>query len=195
MRATTSILHIVDTLPEGQETRHLAEVVRGIAESAVACGMTSGSQPEDNCVSSITVLRIPHLRTHGSFISHIRAFIELSRVIKKFAPSLIHTHGTIAGRLGRIVPGDYARVHTFDASASKLVSGRGLRHELRVIIEKLLANRSELLITEDPELAERLRGVEIGLDQDWAVIPMTSVHEIIAAHSAAYESALNTLHR
>lgn len=112
---------------------------------------------------------------------------QIYRIIKTLKPEILHTHGFQAGFIARIIPGTFKRIHTYYAGdIEREASGKlgAIKYELRIIAEKFLANRCTLLVTGDSELAKRLQNLEIGLDQDWLLLPEAPADILLAYRDA-----------
>jgi len=169
---TIKVLHIIARMNVGGTARYVSEVVDAIPGSLLATGSVQGAELEDSSVSAIKVIRIPHMGRKISPLNDPRALYEIYKIVKAFEPDIIHTHTFKAGLLGRVLPGGhYKRIHTFHGHLFADQSFSKLAKEFITIAEKLLANRTALLVTVGEQVGVELREAEIGLDQDWISIP------------------------
>jgi glycosyltransferase involved in cell wall biosynthesis len=168
---TIKVLHIIARMNVGGTARYVGKLVEEIDGSELATGFVQGAEVEDPCLKDLKVIRLPHLGRKISPLSDLRALIEIYKVIKEFKPDIVHTHTFKAGLLGRALPGTYKRVHTFHGHLFADQSFSKFAKEFILLAEKLLANRTNLLITVGSQVGEELREAEIGLDQDWISIP------------------------
>ena len=88
-------------------------VVRVGADALLATGYVQGAEKEDDVTQSLKIVRVPHMGRKISPINDVRAYFELRKIVKDFNPEIVHSHTFKAGLLARLVPGKFARVHTF----------------------------------------------------------------------------------
>jgi glycosyltransferase involved in cell wall biosynthesis len=159
-RETIRILRIVTRLNAGGPSRHISILSEGLDplrfEQLIVHGALDRGElpispwPKGEC-KSLTSLRRPL-----SPIQDFSAFRELRRIAAAFRPHVIHTHQAKAGILGRLVPGDARRVHTFHGHT---FSGywSGLGNRVVKGVERRLAERSDALIAQSSRQAAEIR--------------------------------------
>jgi glycosyltransferase involved in cell wall biosynthesis len=102
------------------------------------------------------------------------AFFYLAREIKKFKPDYIHTHTAKAGVLGRaaaILMFSRAKlIHTFHGH---LLHGyfSPFKTKLVVLVEKLLATRSTILVSVGEQVRDDLLAAGVGRQDQFKIIP------------------------
>jgi glycosyltransferase involved in cell wall biosynthesis len=71
---------------------------------------------DDTNTTGLSFTKIPALKRSINPLHDIRAFLTLYRIIKKYAPSIVHTHGSkpgLTGRLAAWMAGTPVIIHTF----------------------------------------------------------------------------------
>jgi len=154
----------------GGTARYITELVEKIPDSAIATGFTQGLEIEDPVVSHLPVFRISSLGRKVSPVADFKAWQELRKVIKTVKPEIVHTHTFKAGLIGRLVGGKQKRIHTFHGhllfdSTFSATQKKGI-----ITIERLLAKRTDLLISVGQNVGEELRSLHIGKGKNWVSI-------------------------
>jgi glycosyltransferase involved in cell wall biosynthesis len=117
---------------------------------------------------------VPDLRRAIDPIRDVRAFRQISRLIRERRPTIVHTHMAKAGALGRLaarkgrVP---AIVHTFHGHVLEgYFSGPVNRAVLGA--ERGLARITDALIAVSPAVRDELLALRVGRPSQWRVIPI-----------------------
>jgi glycosyltransferase involved in cell wall biosynthesis len=155
----------------GGTARYVAELVDKIPNNKLATGYVQGSEVEDPCIQKFDVIRVAHLGRKIAPINDIRAWCELRRVIRTLQPTIVHTHTFKAGLIGRMVPGGHKRVHTFHGHLFDDQSFSTRAKKVITFVEKLLARRTNLLISVGKKVGIELQAERIGLNGNWLSIP------------------------
>jgi glycosyltransferase involved in cell wall biosynthesis len=163
------ILHIITRLGVGGSARHVIDVSRRLRdefEVVVASGpeeVSEGSLREEALGSGIPIVPVPSLKIQASILKDRRALRELDALIRDFAPSVVHTHQSKAGILGRMAArraGVKRCVHTFHSPLERL--GRdGILRRANTTAERRLASTTDRLLAVSESLREELVREEI----------------------------------
>jgi glycosyltransferase involved in cell wall biosynthesis len=154
----------------GGTARYVSELVEKIPNSKLATGNVQGSELEDPCAEKLGVLRVPYMGRKVSPLNDFRAWLELRRIIRDLRPDIVHTHTFKAGLIGRLVPGKHKRVHTFHGHLFDDQSFSKFENLAITFVEKLLAKRTNLLISVGEKVGEELRNKKIGIKRNWISI-------------------------
>ena len=167
----TDVLHVIARMNIGGTAHYVSQLVKEIPNSSLATGNVQGLEVEDSSVAELRVFRLNHMGRKISVINDIRAWLELRQVIRNLQPQIVHTHTFKAGLIGRLVGGSHKRVHTFHGHLLNDESFSKLQKRLINFVERLLARRTDLLITVGIKVGIELRAQKIGLDKTWISIP------------------------
>jgi glycosyltransferase involved in cell wall biosynthesis len=100
------VLHAITMLELGGAQRNTLDTVasldRNRFEPALACADTGELLPEARRLVDVPVIELAHLRREVRPVADLRALAELRRAIRAFAPTIVHTHSSKAGVLGRL---------------------------------------------------------------------------------------------
>ena len=139
-------------------------------EAALATGYVQGSEIEDDVVSKLRVTRIPHLGRKIAPLNDLRAFFELRRIIRQSEPEIVHSHTFKAGLIARLIPGKFMRVHTFHGHLFEDQSFSPIKKVVITYFEKVLAIRSDVLISVGKKVGVEIRERGIGKQAHWESI-------------------------
>jgi glycosyltransferase involved in cell wall biosynthesis len=163
------VLQLITRLDRGGAPRIFLKLIRGLKEQGIDCVMASGpsQQPEEDPREFSRSIPIPyyplsHLRRAISPALDILALCEIIALIRRERPTLLHTHTTKAGILGRMA-GGMTRTRTIHTPHGHLFYGYfGKRKErLYVALERLAARCCKRIITisEDERKEYLQRGI------------------------------------
>jgi glycosyltransferase involved in cell wall biosynthesis len=155
----------------GGTARYIEELVTNIPNSALAFGTVQGSELEDAAVNRIEIYRIPHLGRKISPIKDLVSWWELRKICKRLKPDILHTHTFKAGLIGRLICGKHKRVHTYHGHLFADDSFGTIAKLVIAFIERILAKRTDILISVGIQVGVELRDYGIGRGQEWRVIP------------------------
>jgi glycosyltransferase involved in cell wall biosynthesis len=164
------VLHVIARMNVGGTARYLEELVAGIPRSALATGHVQSSEIEDPSVLDLQVVRIHHLGRKISLINDIKAWRELSRIIRDTKPRIVHTHTFKAGLIGRLIRGSHKRVHTFHGHLFEDDSFSRFQQTIILFVEKILSKRTDILISVGEKVGLDLRKLGIGGERKWISI-------------------------
>jgi glycosyltransferase involved in cell wall biosynthesis len=108
-RNLRKILYVVTRAERGGAQTQVLELLqstRGYFEAALATGET-GFLTDEAQALGVPVFPVKHLAAPFKPLDDLRAFAELSKIIRSYRPDLIHAHSSKAGILARIA----ARFH------------------------------------------------------------------------------------
>ena len=117
------VLHAITMLELGGAQRNTLDTVarldRGRFEPALACAGEGDLLGEARTLGDVRRFELAHLRREVRPWSDLRALGELRAAIRSFAPTIVHTHSSKAGVLGRLaarlerVPSVVHSIHGF----------------------------------------------------------------------------------
>jgi glycosyltransferase involved in cell wall biosynthesis len=169
--STVKVLHVIARMNVGGTARYVTDLVQNIPGSALATGYVQGSEIEADYIGVLPTYRIDHLGRKLSPIKDIQAWIELMKLIRRLNPEIVHTHTFKAGLIGRLTPGNHKKVHTFHGHLFADNSFSGLERRMITIAERLLAKRTDTLISVGERVGAEIRALGIGKNQPWVSIP------------------------
>jgi glycosyltransferase involved in cell wall biosynthesis len=192
--STTEVLHVIARMNVGGTARYVGQLIENIPNSKLATGFVQDSEIEDPCMNSIPAIRISKLGRKFSPINDYRAWRDLRDVVKEVNPRILHTHTFKAGLLGRLVAGKHIRVHTFHGHLFEDKTFSYLERKMIAALERVLAVRTDLLISVGEKVGEELRALNVGKHQVWqsippGVIPLTTFDKTKARSSLGIESS------
>jgi len=117
---------------------------------------------------------LPYLSEALSPIDDIRAERELTHIMRRWRPQIVHTHMAKAGALGRIAArqaGVPLTVHTFHGHVHRAYISE-LKNKTFATIERELAKRTDALVAVAPWVREDLLALGIGRPEQWHVVPV-----------------------
>lgn len=169
--STVKVLHVIARMNVGGTASYVGDLVTNLPDCALATGYVQGSEIEDPVMNNLKIFRVQHMGRKISPIDDFKALLELRRIIREIKPRIVHTHTFKAGILGRLVTGDYKRVHTFHGHLFDDKSFTVFEKRLITITERFLAHRTELLISVGSKVGLELRLAGIGKNKKWVSIP------------------------
>jgi glycosyltransferase involved in cell wall biosynthesis len=163
------VLQLITRLDKGGAPQIFLKLIKGLKEEGIDVVMTSGpsQQPEEEPRGFSQLFHIPyyplsHLRRDIAPIRDIIALYEIISLIRRERPTLLHTHTTKAGILGRVA-GWMTRTKTIHTPHGHLFYGYFGKGKERcyVFLEKLAARFCERIITisEDERREYLQRGI------------------------------------
>jgi glycosyltransferase involved in cell wall biosynthesis len=117
---------------------------------------------------------IPYLGRAISPIDDVRTERELTQIMRRWRPQIVHTHMAKAGALGRIaarrahVP---VTVHTFHGHVLQSYFSE-LKNRTFITVERELAKRTDALVAVAPRVRDDLLALGIGRPEQWHVVPV-----------------------
>ena len=164
------IVQIIARYNKGGTANWLDLLVSGLRnegdEVILIAGHVDSSEIEDENFTRLNGIRIENLKRDPSLLSDIKAFKELRIVLKKLNPDVVNTHTAKAGVLGRLAVLSIRNfnpilIHTFHGHLlygyhSRIVT------QVIVLIEKLLAKKTDKIITAGSRVKSELLEAGIG---------------------------------
>lgn len=158
------VLRVITRLNIGGPARQIDSLVTYLDpiefNHVVVAGSVADDEIEHDIASgpNINLRRVPELGRSVNFMSDIKAFIALIRIIRLEKPTIIHTHLAKAGLLGRLaaficrVP---IRIHTFHGH---LLHGyfTGLKLRGYIVLERLLKSITTFQVCVGEEVRQDL---------------------------------------
>ena len=164
------VLHVIARMNVGGTARYVEELVSKIPESCLATGNVQGAEIEDLAVQNLKVCRVNHMGRKISPLDDVKAWLELRKIVNLVQPQIIHTHTFKAGLIGRLIRGPYKRVHTYHGHLFGDESFSETKKRVIRIVERLLASRTDLLISVGIQVGEELRESGVGPTRNWLSI-------------------------
>jgi len=183
------VLHVIARMNVGGTARYVSTLVESIPGSALACGNVQGAEVEDPSLVALPLFRVPAMGRKIAPLADFRAWLQLRRIIKEYAPDIVHSHTFKAGLISRMIPGRFTRVHTFHGHLFDDQSFSGWQKRLITSAERRSANRTDLLISVGKKVGVELRSAGIGVNRRWqSVAPGVNPLPVIRAdHGGAKE--------
>ena len=161
----------------GGTARWLDELMGGLQKAGHQTFLYAGSvqdgETEDECFSNHNGKRISGLGRSISFWGDLQSIWQLRKILKIEAPDVLNTHTAKAGAIGRLAALSLGKkrpaiVHTIHGH---LLYGYFSKTKtlILVMIEKLLASRSDVLIAAGDKVKSELLNVGIGREQFYVV--------------------------
>lgn len=170
------VLHIVTRMNVGGASRHLLSLLPLLREHGFDPILAHGTtRPEEGelPVEGVRAVRVPALRRSLAPVTDARAYADLSNLIRRTRPSVVHTHMAKAGALGRMaarrrrVPGI---VHTFHGHVLEGYFS-GATSRAFVEAERRLARHTDALVAVSGAVRDDLLRLGIGDPARWRVVP------------------------
>jgi len=181
------ILEVIARVNRGGTARWLEELITGLRsnghEVLLAAGYVQAGEIEDQIFHEFSGHRIENLGRSISIFSDLRSLIEIRKYIVECQPDLINTHTAKAGLIGRLAAASILKnrpaiIHTYHGH---LLYGYFPQWKTNIfnIIEKFLANLSDVLIAAGDKVKSDLIEVGIGReDQYFVARPGVEVQDI-----------------
>lgn len=170
------VLHVVTRMNVGGASRHLLSLLPLLPDRGFEPLLVHGTvEPEEGelPLEDLRAARLPSLRRPFNPATDVRAYAELSRLVRRYRPRVVHTHMAKAGTLGRTaarrrrVP---AIVHTFHGHVLEGYFSAAVSR-LFVATERSVARRTDALVAVSGAVRDDLLRLGIGDAQRWRVIP------------------------
>jgi glycosyltransferase involved in cell wall biosynthesis len=149
----------------GGTATYLANLMRGLANGEGQHTLVIGSVPpgeiEDPVCSQQPVTRIPKLSREFS-INDIGARSAFKKLVEEYRPEIIHSHTFKAGLIARTITSSAKRVHTFHGHHLYDPEFSRLKVTALNSIERVLAKRTDRLISVGKRVQDELIEVGIG---------------------------------
>ena len=171
------ILQVIARVNRGGTARWLEELITGLRsnghEVLLAAGHVQEGEAEDQIFRELSGHRIESLGRSISIFSDIKSLIEIRKYIIESKPDLINTHTAKAGLIGRLAAASILKnrpaiIHTYHGH---LLYGYFPQWKTNIlnIIEKFLANLSDVLIVAGDKVKSDLIAAGIGKEEQYFV--------------------------
>ncbi|MGH2717570.1 MAG: glycosyltransferase, partial [Actinomycetota bacterium] len=175
------LLRVITRLNIGGPARQALMLHRALPDLGYTCQLVSGAPQREEGAFPPPDERyrlVEPLRRETDFVADAKAIRQLTAMMRRWEPDIVHTHTTTAGGLGRIA-GGRARVrgrapilvHTFHGHVlTGYLSGPQTR--ALVLAERFLARRTDALISVSQQVRDELLALGIGREEQWRVVPL-----------------------
>ena len=172
------ILQVIARVNRGGTARWLEELITGLRsnghEVLLAAGHVQEGEAEDQIFRELSGHRIESLGRSISIFSDIKSLIEIRKYIIECKPDLINTHTAKAGLIGRLAAASILGnrptiVHTYHGH---LLYGyfSKIKSKILILIEKFLANVSDILIAAGDKVKSDLIEAGVGKENQYFVV-------------------------
>ncbi|HEY7659045.1 MAG TPA: glycosyltransferase family 4 protein [Actinomycetota bacterium] len=172
------VLHVVTRLNVGGPARHVAALTEGLRrggdETLIAAGTTEPEESELAIGPDQPLVRIAPLRRPLDPGADLRAVTELTRLVRRFQPDVVHTHMAKAGALGRSAArraGVPTIVHTFHGHVLEGYFASPSNAAF-TFAERRLARHTNALVAVSNATRDDLVALGIGRPDQWHVMPL-----------------------
>ena len=180
MNKSIRLLSIVTRMNVGGPAVQISTLMRGLLPTEIDQVLLTGTVglDEEDFLSSqgqdLRFVRVPSMGREVQPVKDAIALRQISKLIRRFNPHIIHTHTAKAGSLGRAAAiatrSRAKRVHTFHGHLLHgYFSPRSTQRVIRV--ERALADRTTKLIAVGEQVKTDLLNVGIGRPDQYEVIP------------------------
>lgn len=170
-------LQVIARVNRGGTARWLEELITGLQSDGhqvyLAAGHVQSGEIEDPMFQELSGYRIENLGRAISVFSDLKALFEIRKYILQCKPDLINTHTAKAGLIGRLAAASIFKnrptiIHTYHGHLLYGYFPKWKSYVL-ILIEKILANLSDVLIAAGDEVKRELIGAGIGKEDQYFV--------------------------
>ena len=151
----------------------IKELLKAGHKTVLYAGSVQGSETEDQCFSNHNGKRISGLGRSISLWGDLQAILQVRKILKRELPDVLNTHTAKAGVIGRLAALSLgnkrpAIVHTIHGH---LLYGYFSKTKtfIFMLIEKLLALRSDVLIAAGDKVKNELLRAGIGSEKNYVI--------------------------
>jgi glycosyltransferase involved in cell wall biosynthesis len=181
MKKKIKILRIISRLAVGGSTYHSIVLTAHQDREVFDCVLVRGREGErEGSMLEFarqkglkSICYIPEMGREISLKRDIVAFWKLFRLIRRERPDIVDTHQSKAGALGRLaalVAGTKVTIHTIHGHVFYDFFGK-LKSSLIVLVERLLARRSSLLVAVSENVRKEVLAFGVGTPEKVITIP------------------------
>jgi len=182
MKKKIKILRIISRLAVGGSTYHAIVLTAHQDKEVFDCvlvrgkeGETEGSMLEFARQKGLkSICYIPEMEREVSLKRDILAFWKLFRLIRREKPDIVDTHQSKAGALGRLaalLAGTKVTIHTIHGHVFYDFFGK-LKSSLIVLVERLLARHSSLLVAVSENVRKEILAFKVGTPEKVITVPL-----------------------
>jgi glycosyltransferase involved in cell wall biosynthesis len=172
------VLHVITRMNVGGPARHLLAIgpalrARGF-DTLIAFGTPEPEEGELRPPVEEPSVRVASLRRPIDPAADQRAITDLTRLIRRYRPHVVHTHTAKAGALGRSAARRVktpAIVHTFHGHVLEGYFASPANSAF-LAVERRLARRTDALLAVSESTRQELLGLGIGKPEQWRVVPL-----------------------
>jgi len=179
--ADYSVMRIITRLIIGGPTLHTVLLTNSFDKendftSMLVCGKGSPGEKEMYYLADqygVKPYYIEELGREINLVREIKSIYKVYKLIKKTRPTIIHTHTAKAGLIGRLaawITGVPVIAHTYHGNFYRHYFGP-LKTSFFLLIERLLAHISDVIIAISPRQADELKSLRLGTNKI-TVIPL-----------------------
>ncbi len=173
------ILRIISRMNTGGPAVQIVNLMNSLELQGVSQMLLAGEcEPHELEYSGLAdskfqIVRIDTLSRRLSFFSDIATFFEIRKQIRRFGPTIIHTHTAKAGVLGRVASIGFRSVKLVHTFHGHLLRGyfEDWKTKFIILIERILAVRTDALVSVGEKVKAELMEKGIGHDAQYTVIP------------------------
>jgi len=169
------VLHVIARLNVGGTARYITQLANELPkhgiETFVATGFVQGAEVEDESAQSIDLIRIKSMGRSIRPIKDHLARMQLDTIIAQIKPDIIHTHTFKAGYVIRMKKQPVPVIHTFHGHLLDDPEFSGFKSRVIIEVERMLAKKSERLVTVGRRVADELLEQHIGKKDQYVNIP------------------------
>lgn len=172
------VLRVITRLNVGGPARQAlyltAELPKLGFDSRLVWGPSGQDEGRIDPPSGLPNSYLPYLGGALSPVDDIRAERELTHIMRRWRPQIVHTHMAKAGALGRIAARRAAvpvTVHTFHGQILQSYFSE-LKNKTFAAVERELARRTDALVAVAPWVRDDLLALGIGRPAQWHVVPV-----------------------
>jgi glycosyltransferase involved in cell wall biosynthesis len=172
------VLQVVTRMNVGGPARHVlalsAALRRRGFDTLIAYGTPEPDEGEIVPGFDEPSMRVPSLRRPLDPAADQRAITELTRLMRRYRPDIVHTHMAKAGALGRSAArriGTRGIVHTFHGHVLEGYFASPSNAAF-VLAERRLARHTNALVAVSRSTRDELLGLGIGRPERWHVVPL-----------------------
>lgn len=172
------VMRIITRLNIGGPTRQVLTLGRELPSHGFPGRLLSGSvghlEGEISPPADLDVQRMRNLRRGLNPVNDLRAGLDISRAIRSYGPTIVHTHHAKAGAIGRLTAsraGVPIIVHTYHGHVLRGYFASPME-EFFLRLEIKLARASSALIAVSANVRDELLTLGIGQKSQWRVIPL-----------------------
>jgi len=181
MKKKIKILRIISRLAVGGSTYHAIVLTAHQDKEVFDCvlvrgteGETEGSMLEFARQKGLkSICYIPEMEREISLKRDILAFWKLFCLIRREKPDIVDTHQSKAGALGRLaalLAGTKVTIHTIHGHVFYDFFGK-LKSSLIVLVERLLARHSSLLVAVSENVRKEILAFKVGTPEKVITVP------------------------
>lgn len=168
------VLHVIARMNVGGTATYLANLINGLERSGVENLLVMGNVPkgetEDSVVSGLKHFRVNTLSREINVRLDRAARIEIEQQISEFKPDIVHTHTFKAGFLVRLSSREIPVIHSFHGHHLYDPEFGLVKRTILNFVERVLAHRSQALITIGKRVRDELLQVGIGKPEQYVPI-------------------------